>query len=539
MASDDPDAPIRDERVDPEAPTEPAGGANVPEAELAPAEAESREAPTVPIPALADIGSADTVPALDEPVPAGDPLAPSKPRKRPLLRARFVIIGLLLIGVAVYLLQNAPRWIHDKTIAEARIRGIELTLGSVDLDWDRVQLKHFEFSLIGVPGVRGRVELLQVDLDELTPTRVGARGVRLDVEGSAAALAMTISEWTKTYPTLLLIPAKASAVDVRWRPQPGEPEWLSIENAVIEPTINGGTLSASKVQVFDLEIGFDDATIKKNPSGASVTASQVSVAGVELGNVGTSWSGDLSHIQLGFGEQDLAHAPVTIDVAYAQPEPKATILLRPTPLERLAAPLGVALPIEGVTASGTAELRFGQDPTQGAITGQLQGTFEGYAPPVPKEVSSFVFGETTYLRTDLRISDDRKVVELSNTRAEHGAIKLTGAGRIDRHPTHAAIELEMKGSLRCTDLADAAARAQVGGVVGGLLGSAARLAVRGSVAVKLKIEADTRNLAAAKLHKTIGIGCGLKSLGELPIPKLPNELPKLPDLPSFRPKGTD
>jgi hypothetical protein len=322
-------------------------------------------------------------------------------------------------------------------------------------------------------------------------------------------------------------------VDVRWRPQPGEREWLLIDDAVIVPTVNGGTMSAKNVRVFDIDIGFDDATVKKHGTGASVAATGVRVAGVDLGRVGTSWSGDSSQVTLGFGEPDLANAPVTIEVAYALPEPKATIILKPTALERLAAPLGVALPVEGVTASGTAELSFGSDPTRGAIQGSLQGTFEGYSPPVPKEVSSFVFGKTTHLRTKLAISDDRKRVELSETHVEHGAFKLDGGGRLDRHATHATIGIDLEGKLRCTDLADAAARAQVGGVVGGLLGGAARLAVKGSVAIKLKIEADTRNLAAAKLNKTIGIGCGLKSLGELPIPKLPAGFPPLPELPSF------
>ncbi|MBW2526786.1 MAG: hypothetical protein JRI23_21565 [Deltaproteobacteria bacterium] len=514
------------------------------EPEHGPEEPESAMAPTVPIPAQveepldppADVSTTAERAADDDPAADGALARPPKRKRR--LRARFVIVGALLLGAAVYVLLNAQRWIHDKAIAEARRRGIELDLGSVDLDWDRVKLRHFRFSLVGVPGVKGSVELLQIDLDDLEPTRIGARGVRLEVEGSAAALAMAISEWTKNYPSMMMVPAKASAVDISWQPNPGDREWLLIEDAVIEPTANGGKLRAENVKVFDIEIGFGDATLRQGESGTSVSATRVTVAGVDLGTVGTTWGGDRSHIQLGFGEEDTAAAPVTIDVAYAEPEPTATITLRPTALERLAAPLGVPLPIEGVTASGTAKLVFAADPRRGPIRGSLQGTFEGYSPPVPEEVSSFVFGKTTHLRTEIRVSADRRQVELSKTHVQHGAFKLDGGGRLERYPTHGSIRIDLEGKLRCTDLADAAARAKVGGLAGGLLGSAARLAVQGSVSVKLGIEADTRNLSAAALDKTIGIGCGLKSWGELPIPQLPTELP-IPQLPSFGSKKLD
>lgn len=487
---------------------------------------------TEPMEPVEQPGPPDQAEPVEQSAPSDPPKKASRRKRR--LRLRYPIVGLMLIGAVLYVLANARTWIHQKTVEEARRRGIELSLGEVDLDWSQVRLKHFQFTLVGMGGVRGYVEVLRIDHEDLTPTRLEARGVSLQLEGSAAALAMTFSEWTKNHPSLLRIPAKASWVDVVWRPQPGMPEWLRIDDATIEPTPRGGTFRANRVRVFDIDIGLGETRIESDDDGASVTAESVRVAGIDLGKVGTSWTGDLSHIALGFGEDELERAPVTIDVAYAQAAPQAKILLKPTPLERLAAPLGVALPIEGVTASGTAELTFRGGPLRGPIAGKLHATFEGYAPPVPRELGAIVFGKTTHLSTELAVSDDRRVVQLDKTAVQHGAFKLAGSGRIERHADHATITLELKGQLRCTDLADAAARSRVGGAIGGLLGGAARLTLRGSVAVGLKIEADTRNLKEAKLTKNIGIGCGLRSLGDLPIPKLPVELPELP---SFGTKG--
>jgi hypothetical protein len=58
----------------------------------------------------------------------------------------------------------------------------------------------------------------------------------------------------------------------------------------------------------------------------------------------------------------------------------------------------------------------------------------------------------------------------------------------------------------------------------------------GSIAVSVKIEADSRDLAHPKINQGVGIGCGIKGLPQIkfPLPPIklpaPGELPELPDL---------
>src|SRR5690606_24932783 len=99
-----------------------------------------------------------------------------------------------------------------------------------------------------------------------------------------------------------------------------------------------------------------------------------------------------------------------------------------------------------------------------------------------------------------------------------------------RHPDHAKIDLDLRGNLPCDSLAGAAAESELGKVLGKTLGKmagqAAKKVIGGSVAVRVRIDADTRDLPGAKVTPSIGIGCGLKQL------KIDIELPKLPPLPS-------
>jgi hypothetical protein len=120
------------------------------------------------------------------------------------------------------------------------------------------------------------------------------------------------------------------------------------------------------------------------------------------------------------------------------------------------------------------------------------------------------------------------------------------------------LRLDLKGKLSCAAVADSAARARVGSVLGRLLGEAAKRVVQGSVGVRVVIRADTRNLSDAQVDRTIGVGCGLRPLSlddlkklglptsleefaekaqqvseqlDKSLPDLPKELPDLKDLP--------
>jgi hypothetical protein len=429
---------------------------------------------------------------LEKAVPEKDELPPPRRRQQALL---LLLGAVLLLGVAAAAAYRPV--VRYLVVREARKNGIALGLGEVSLGWSRVTLTTCDFAPVGFEGVRGRVDRLDIALAGWLPRQVEARGVELEVVGSAATLAMGLGDWAKSYPLLLRIPSKADAVSLAWRADVGGSPWLAISGATIEPAPTGGRFTASRAKVLD----------------------------VAVGRVGASWSGSASSIALGFGEPELEAAPVLIDVRYADADPEADITLRPTPLEKLAGPLGMVLPLKGVSASAFAQLRFKGDVGTGAVLGSLKADLTGYSPPLPAEMRAFVSGKDTHFESEFAVSTDRRRVELTRAEVTHGGFRLEGRGSVDRQPDHARVVLELSGHLRCADVAKAVARARLGSDWGGLLGPAVDLSVQGSITVGVRLEVDTRNLAGAKLSPKVSLGCGLRSL---------DRIFSLPALPSFK-----
>ncbi len=148
------------------------------------------------------------------------------------------------------------------------------------------------------------------------------------------------------------------------------------------------------------------------------------------------------------------------------------------------------------------------------IEGTASFTLTGWVPPHPRELGGIVFGDRTSFATKLSVSEDHRKVTLSETALSAGALKLKGGGTVERRDTYALSALDLKGSLACADVARSAVASSWGDLAGQLAGGVARLAVDGSVGIKVHVEADTRDLKAAKLTHEVGVGCGLR------IPKL-------------------
>jgi len=428
------------------------------------------------------------------------------PKKRRWPRVVLVLLlGLVVVAAIVVAVGFDPfvRWL---TLREAARLGVELELGEVEVGWEQVTVVDFDFRLDGVEGLTGHVDRVTARLDRLEPRAVEAHGVALDLEGSATDLALALATFAKDHPEIFALPAEADDVDVTWRPVAGEEPWLTVEGAEVKPEAHGGRLLAKKVKV----VGFS------------------------VGKVGATWEGDDGEVVIGLGEDDLDDAPLRVTVEHALKRPEATFRLRPTPLEHLAGPLAMALPVQGVTASGEVALTFDPGKRAAPITGTLDAKFEGYRPPVPPEVKGIVFGDDTEVKSKVEVSADRKKVALRDIEVLHGAFHLVGEGSMVREPDHAVVAMALKGKLACNQLAAAAANIRVGGQVGSWLGKLAGRTVTGSVGVMVTVRADTRDLAKASMKQQIGIGCGLRPDRILPnMPKLPDELPELPDLPKL------
>jgi ADP-dependent NAD(P)H-hydrate dehydratase / NAD(P)H-hydrate epimerase len=438
--------------------------------------------------------------------PAGAP-APAPRAGKPQKRRRswpFIVGGVLLVLIAGVAIASQPLLSYFAREHAAK-NGIVLTeLEDVDLGWGTITLEGFRFRFDEVEGIEGSGKALTVTLDGTRPKKLAGEELELELTGSAAVLAVAISEWAGDHPELVRIPSDVKDVDVSWRESEGGPVWLRIVGGSIQPSKKGARLAADGTEVLGLSTG----------AAAAV------------------WNGDEATVRLGVGTDDLDDAPVRIVVEDLKSEPKATITMKPTPLDKLAGPLGMFLPLGGIQLSGAADMRYAGK-KKAPIVGHVDATLTGFSVPLPKEAQGFVFGDTTQLSTDVEIGPDRRTVTLKKTKVTHGEFTLEGQGTITRGKGGATIDLDLVGKISCQALAKAAIKGGVGDRLGGLAERLASGAVTGSVEVKLHIQADTGSLLSTKIDRSLGIGCGISwpSMPDIPeIPKIPG-LPELPALP--------
>ncbi|HMR07100.1 MAG TPA: hypothetical protein PKA88_15055, partial [Polyangiaceae bacterium] len=289
----------------------------------------------------------------------------SRKKKLFLIFGAFFVGVVVSVGIAAALL--LPGYLKDRIVAEAQKRGIQLEPGAVSFGFGWAKVSDARFRLLGVQGLVGTAKQLEVGLDFLEPKSVLATDVSIDTAGSAPLLALEIAEWAKKYPRTLKLPAQAKEIAFTWRERVDQKPWIEIAGGEVAP--QGG--------------------------GAVFRAEAATFAGAPLGKIGASWSSDDAVVGLGFGEEDINRAPVRISVQHALPQPKAKIELMPVKAERLAGPLGVKLPIENVTASGSVELQLPAGVALGPVTGTLSVKLKGYVPPHPRELDGIVFGDTT------------------------------------------------------------------------------------------------------------------------------------------------
>lgn len=351
----------------------------------------------------------------------------------------------------------------------------------VDVGWGWVRLRQATVTLEGVAGAHAIIERATVDLDGFTPTRVEARGLDVKMMGSAADFVIDLGRWAREHPDAVTFPVVADGVRLAWYEAPSEPPWLEVQKSLIAPSAGGSRLTADRAMVL----------------------------GVSVGPVGATWSSDGAAVTFGFGDPDPNAALLRMDVVRATGTAK--LRLSRVPLSAIERPLGVRLPVDPTTmVEGTAELSLTPGADTLDVEGTLHGELIGYVPPHPKELNGIVFGKVTTLDTKVKLSADRRKVHLTETRVKAGAFALGGSGTIERRTDHAWITMDMAGDIPCSSLAKSATVANIGGPLGQFLGDTVKNALAGSVRVGVKVEADSRELAQAKLTQSVSIGCRLK-----------------------------
>ncbi len=407
---------------------------------------------------------------------------------------------LAVLGAAAALLVVLPRYVEAKVLSTAEAQGVTLEPSNISFGWGWVRITQAKVSLDKVRSVAMQVGRIDVRLERMTPQSIELSNVDSLITGSISNVGLELSEWTKAHPSAYFLPLSAKNVHARFVEPAGTPPWLEVSDGELSRTASGGVFAAQRCRFM----------------------------GVDLGTVGAGFTREASSIALGFGEADLARAPFRVEVSPNLATPLAKFTLTPIAAERLAKPLGIALPIAGVVVSSVTTLAFPTGALAGSLTGSTIVTLKGYVPPHPFELDGFIFGDTTTFDTKFAMPAIRDRIVLSEAHLKAGSFELHQDGLLTRAPDHSQATLTLSGQVPCNALAAAEAESRLSKIVGSQLAANSRVfalqMVNGSLSVGLKVNADTRNLAAAHLERSIGVACGLRPLS-------PAELAKLVPLP--------
>jgi hypothetical protein len=246
----------------------------------------------------------------------------------------FVLLGsaavLVLGATAVLALSLLPNFVETKVLSTARAQGVTLEPKDIAFGWGWVQITQVKMTFDGVRSVTTQVGRIDVTLDGFTPKGIELSNVEGRVLGSITNIGLELSEWTKSHVAAYALPLSAKNVHVTFVEQADAAPWLDVTGGSLTHIASGGVFAAEQARFL----------------------------GVELGKVGAGFSTRSSAIALGFGEADLAKAPFRVEIVPTAPVPTATFTLAPIAAERLAKPLGMALPVAGVVVSSQTSLSF-------------------------------------------------------------------------------------------------------------------------------------------------------------------------------------
>ncbi|WP_437496612.1 hypothetical protein [Sorangium sp. So ce1099] len=415
--------------------------------------------------------------------------------------AALVVIAVLAAAVAALLVLGPPA-IRRRIVAEARARGVALEPGVVDLGLGAVRLRGARFSLLGVRGLSGTVARATIELRGLSPARIAADGVDLALVGTDALEGLPA--WVAQHgPRAAALPLTTSRVRLGFRDRDGGPEVLALADGSLQRRAAASGQGAAAPQPG-----------APQPEAGVLKQARVLVAGKEIARTDVAWSIGAASISLGFGGEDVAAAPLRAELR-PRPSPSASIALAPVPLTAIGALLGVDVGAAKMIVSGTLDLRLaeGADRTalsQAPLEGPIALTVKGFTLPHPKELDGLLFGDTTTLKADARISGDRQRVALGGVEVAAGALKLTGTGTIQRDGADASIGMDLSGSIPCSLLAGSAAMSHLTGAVGLLARDLMSRTLAGSVAVRARVDARASRLTAARVTPSAILRCKLR-----------------------------
>ena len=429
------------------------------------------------------------------------------PRPRRWLRRALVAVAVLGAVVAAAILA-LPALVRAEIVRQARERGVALEPGSIDLAIGAIRLKGARFTLVDAPGIEGALRAAVIRLDGIRPTRVEAEGMSLSMVGVGTAPAL--AAWASArHAALGELPLVVRDARTGFRDRAGVPEMGALLIASLEtrPQRAGSALDVAlrgvRVVAVGREIARTDAALSLDAAGISIALGAAEPSG-------------------GAGQR----APVRIALR-KPPAPDVAVQLAPTPVDDLAAPLGITLHAPDVSVGGKLELRLpgaggaggaraadARDLSRGRGPVEISAAMDlaGYVPPHPRELDGILFGQTTKTRVKGRIEPGWTEVVLSEIEVGAGGLALRGSGAIRPEVGDAHLTLDLAGGIPCSHLTNSAIAAHLGRTVGDFAGKLAQQALEGSVAVRVKVDARLSRLEAARIERSAQVGCRIRSL---------------------------
>ncbi len=162
--------------------------------------------------------------------------------------------------------------------------------------------------------------------------------------------------------------------------------------------------------------------------------------------------------------------------------------------------LGVELPGKSVTGKLDVGLT-GKE----ALKGSFNATVAGYVPPHPRELQGILFGDAT--KVSGKFALDGFSVTITDLSVKAGTLELKGSGEMALLDGH--VTLDLKGAVPCAELAVSAIGAHVGGVGSIIAGRLARGRLTGTVETRVTVDANVRDLEAAKVAPSAFVRCSV------------------------------
>jgi hypothetical protein len=427
--------------------------------------------------------------------------------------AALLIVGCFALGGTLAGAVLYVRHVFQTTLTKtAQAAGLKLTLGDVNYGLGFIQLFNCHFDLVQVPGVSGNIKRIDVDLAGTSASKLLFSGLTVYAKGEPLELYRSLSKYATDLKQLKLDSSPDST-----------PPVVELKHLEIHATLNHPVLS--NLDVTELHLNRDVGAAKDQ---TTLTTATSRINNVEVGPLAFVFRNQEHQLELGWGKT-LEESSWTLVYRDGTDGTGLAVAVKPMELGSLLTRLGQTAPLDSYAkASLGGTLSAHLDPESAKLTGKLSVSLTGIVPPLPEELKGYTFKNQTELLASFESDVLFTNTEITVLQLNNGAVRLLGNGQIERTGMTARLRADLSTQLDCGTLAQGYTSDALGGSnLGQWAQRAAAKSMRGSVAVRVQLDADSANLADAKVVKKIGVGCGLKPLSVVELLAL--GLPPPPD----------